>query len=100
MKGLLRPMRWKWRVKAKFFPADADIEALCAGNDMVLLPTDISATMLAIPAALPTAHSTGSDPCQRQNACCVAKYRLGLFKPQFTEPVGLRRDVNTPELYL
>lgn len=84
-------------VKKFFKPADADIEALRAGNDMVLLPTDIAATMLAIPAALSNGTLDREAIHASVKRVLRAKYRLGLFKPQFTELAGLRRDVNTPE---
>nr|MBP6828284.1 beta-N-acetylhexosaminidase [Saprospiraceae bacterium] len=84
-------------VKKYYKPADADIEALRAGNDMVLLPVDFAATMAAFPAALASGTLDREKLYASVKRVLRAKYRLGLAQPQRVDLANLRRDVNTPE---
>ncbi len=84
-------------VKKHFKPAEADIEALRAGNDMVLLPVDIVATMQAIPAALADGTLDRSRLHASVKRILRAKYRLGLTTPQRVEIANMRRDMMSPK---
>ena len=84
-------------VKKYYKPADADIEALRAGNDMVLLPTDIAATMAALPEAVANGTLDRESLYASVKRVLRAKYRLGLAEPQQVDLTNLRRDMNTPE---
>ncbi|MBV6440814.1 MAG: beta-N-acetylhexosaminidase [Haliscomenobacteraceae bacterium CHB4] len=84
-------------VTKHFKPGEADVEALRAGNDVVLLPADVDAAMSAIKTAL----ADGRLDRERLNASVKrvlrAKYRLGLTTPQRVDLTNLRRDLNLPE---
>ncbi|MEZ4966604.1 MAG: glycoside hydrolase family 3 N-terminal domain-containing protein [Saprospiraceae bacterium] len=83
-------------VKKFYKPADADIEALNAGNDMVLLPVDINATMQAIPAAISDGTLDRKKLYASVKRILRAKYRLGLSTAQHVPLDHLRRDLNNP----
>ena len=83
-----------------FGPGEADVEALRAGNDIVLLPANVGAAVAAVQRAL--ADSTLD---RRQMEASVrrvlrAKYRLGLTTPQRVEVANIRRDLNSPQAWL
>ncbi|MFN0016540.1 MAG: glycoside hydrolase family 3 N-terminal domain-containing protein [Saprospiraceae bacterium] len=83
-----------------FHPGQADVEALRAGNDIILLPNDVGAAI----AAVRTAILDGSlDPVQVNESVrrvLRAKYRLGLVKPQRVDTTNIRRDLHRPESLL
>lgn len=85
----------------KYFAAgQADVEALRAGNDIVLLPANIGAAIAAVQQAL--ADSTLSRQQMETSVRRVlrAKYRLGLTTPQHVEVANIRRDLNAPQAWL
>ncbi len=82
---------------AKFFkPGQAEVEALRAGNDMVLLPSNMEVVFPAVQAAL---LEGTLDPRQLEASVrriLRAKYRYGLTHPQRVDTTDLRRDLNAP----
>ncbi len=95
--GLIMTDAMEMQGVQKFFKsAVADIEALRAGNDMVLLPADIAATMLALPEAIANGTLDRNSLYASVKRVLRAKYRLGLAEPQHVEMANLRRDINTP----
>lgn len=78
-------------------PGDADVEALRAGNDMVLLPENMDAAMSAVKAAMADGRLDRDRLHASVKRVLRAKYRLGLAQPQRVELANLRRDLNTPE---
>jgi beta-N-acetylhexosaminidase len=82
---------------AKYFqPGEADLEALIAGNDMVLLPGNVEATIKAVKDAL---NKGLYDTTQMKNSVkrvLRAKYRYGLNKPQKVIIENIRADLNSP----
>lgn len=80
-----------------FLPGQAEVEALRAGNDIVLLPNDVGAAVAAIKTAL--ADGTLEQPQIDESVRRVlrTKYRLGLTQPQRVEVADIRRDLNRPE---
>ena len=78
-------------------PGDADVEALHAGNDIVLLPQDVDAAMAAVKAAIADGRLDKERLFASTKRVLRAKYRLGLTQPQRVALANLRRDLNTPE---
>lgn len=99
--GLIFTDAMEMKALAKYFPpGEADVEALRAGVDMVLLPADLGAALDAIQKAL---NAKTLDRAQLYNSVkrvLQAKYRLGITRPQRVEMTNLRRDLNTPDALL
>ena len=76
-------------VTKKFKPGEVEVEALLAGNDILLLPIDIGASVRAIRAALDSGRLTWESLNVRVKKVLTAKYRLGLtdFAPLKTEQI-------------
>jgi beta-N-acetylhexosaminidase len=82
----------------KFYPdGKADVEALMAGNDIVLLPADMEASMNAVTEALNSGVLDREQLWTSVKRVLRAKYRLGIYTPQQVDLNNLRRDLNTPE---
>lgn len=82
---------------AKFFkPGHAEVEALRAGNDMVLLPANMEAAFSAVQAALLDGTLDARQVAESVRRILRAKYRYGLTSPQRVDTTHLRRDLNTP----
>ena len=84
-------------VTKHFKSGDADVEALRAGNDVVLLPADVDAAMSAVKAAIADGRLDRTRLYASVKRVLRAKYRLGLTRPQRVDLTNLRRDINTPE---
>lgn len=84
-------------VTKHFKSGEADVEALRAGNDVVLLPADIEAGMNAVKAAVADGRLDRERLYASVKRVLRAKYRLGLTAPQRVELNNLRRDMNSPE---
>ena len=85
----------------KFFPnGSADVEALKAGNDVILLPVDIAQSWAAIKAALQDSSLKLEQLHASVKRVLRVKYRLGLTKPQHVETANLYKDINSPEAYV
>lgn len=84
-------------VTKHFKAGEADVEALRAGNDVVLLPADVDAGMSAMRAAIADGRLDRQRLYNSVKRVLRAKYRLGLTRPQRVELANLRRDMNTPE---
>jgi CubicO group peptidase (beta-lactamase class C family) len=82
-------------VNKHFKPGESDVEALVAGNDVLLLPVNLDSTFIAVKRAL----NSGYLP-QKQFETSVlrvlrAKYRLDLTKAQQVKTENLRNEINT-----
>jgi len=84
-------------VTKHFKPGDADVEALRAGNDIVLLPQNVDDAMRAVKAAIADGRLDKERLFASTKRVLRAKYRLGLTQPQRVELANLRRDLNAPE---
>lgn len=83
---------------AKYFqPGHADVEALRAGNDIVLLPADVAAAIAAVRAALANGSLDQMQVDESVRRILRAKYRLGLTRPQRVDVANIRRDLHRPE---
>ncbi len=82
---------------AKFFrPGQAEVEALRAGNDMVLLPANMDAAFEAVQAALLDGTLDPRQVAESVRRILRAKYRYGLTQPQRVDTANIRRDLNRP----
>ncbi|MEO6758351.1 MAG: glycoside hydrolase family 3 N-terminal domain-containing protein, partial [Saprospiraceae bacterium] len=99
--GLIFTDAMEMKAVTKYFgPGEADVEALRAGNDMVLLPADLPATMLAIHMALDSGSLDRTQLYTSVKRVLRAKYRLGLTSPQRVEITNIRQDLLTPQALL
>jgi beta-N-acetylhexosaminidase len=80
-----------------FSKGEADLEALRAGNDIVLLPESVSAGMIAIKKALNNKTLNQDRIFDSVKRVLRAKYRLGLTKPQRVKVENIRKEINTNE---
>jgi beta-glucosidase-like glycosyl hydrolase/CubicO group peptidase (beta-lactamase class C family) len=86
---------------AKYFaPGLAEVEALKAGNDVILLPGDVGAAIKAVQNALNTGEYARAEFEVSVKRVLRAKYRLGLTKPQRVDLNNLRQDLNRPQAQL
>lgn len=82
----------------KYYPnGNADLEALKAGNDMVLLPVDVETAIATVRAALNSGSLDRDELWASVKRILRAKYRLGLTKPQYVELNNLRRELTPPD---
>ncbi|MBN8679387.1 MAG: serine hydrolase [Chitinophagales bacterium] len=82
----------------KFYPdGKADVEALLAGNDIILLPVDVEVGLKAVKEALANGVLKREQLWESVKRILRAKYRLGITTPQRVDLNNLRRELNTPE---
>jgi len=99
--GLIFTDAMEMKAVTKYFgPGEADVEALRASNDMVLLPANLGETMQAIHVALDSGILDRTQLYASVKRVLRAKYRLGLTHPQRVELANLRQDLNRPEALL
>lgn len=84
-------------VKRDFPNGTGDLEALRAGNDIILLPVDIEVSMRAIREALSNGTLDRAQVWASVKRILRAKYRLGIITPQQVDLNNLRRELNQPE---
>lgn len=95
--GLIFTDAMEMRGVTKYYkPGEADVEALRAGVDMLLLPGDVDAALSAIRQAVADSTLDRKQLEASVKRILRAKYRLGLTKPQQVELKNLRRDLNMP----
>ncbi|MDX1665620.1 MAG: glycoside hydrolase family 3 N-terminal domain-containing protein [Saprospiraceae bacterium] len=95
-KGLVFTDALDMKGVTKYFEeGQLEAEALLAGNDMLVLPGDLTESIAAIRSYVEGGRLSWAEIDQRVRKILRAKYRLGLssFKPLSTE--GLRGDINT-----
>lgn len=80
-----------------YAPGEADVEALRAGNDMVLLPESIEAAIAAVKKALTEGSLSALEIETSVRRVLHQKYRLGLTRPQMVDMKNLRQELNTPQ---
>lgn len=83
---------------SKFYePAEINVRALMAGNDVLLFPVDVPAAMDAIEQAYKDDKLDRKDIESRVKKVLHAKYRSGLHKKQYVETEHLYEDLNSPK---
>jgi beta-glucosidase-like glycosyl hydrolase/CubicO group peptidase (beta-lactamase class C family) len=81
----------------KFFPgAEANVEALAAGNDLLCLPEDVPAAIQAIKKAIRKKRLSNELIDARVHRVLVAKYMYGLTSQKPIDTTNLIRDLNAP----
>jgi beta-N-acetylhexosaminidase len=99
--GLIFTDAMEMKGVTKYFgPGQADVEALRAGNDIVLLPADIGAAIQAVQVALTDGTYDRAEFEKSVKRVLRAKYRLGLVRPQHIDLNNLRKDLNNPEAWM
>jgi beta-N-acetylhexosaminidase len=99
--GLIFTDAMEMKGVAKYFaPGQADVEALRAGNDVILLPADPYATVQAVMAALADTTLDREQLYASTRRVLRAKYRLRLTAPQYVDTRNLRADLNRPAAQL
>ncbi len=79
----------------KYYPSgEASVQALIAGNDMLCLPEDIGLAIEKTKQAIKDGRLTWDDLNNRVKKILLAKYNLGLNKPQIIDTVGILADLN------
>ncbi len=95
--GLIITDAMEMKGVAKFFkPGQAEVEALRAGNDVILLPSDMEAAFNAVQTALLDGTLDARQVAGSVRRVLRAKYRYGLTSPQRIDTTGLRSDLNAP----
>ncbi len=83
---------------AEHYPSGvAEAKALIAGNDIVLLPRYVPATLREIKKAVQDGHITQQEIDDKCRRVLMAKYWAGLHKPQPVEVANVTTDLNHPE---
>jgi beta-glucosidase-like glycosyl hydrolase/CubicO group peptidase (beta-lactamase class C family) len=77
-----------------FSTGDIAVEALAAGNDMLLLPENVPVAIEAIKKAIKQKRLRLNDIDKKVRRILYAKYQLGLDKPQVIDTTNLLADVN------
>jgi beta-glucosidase-like glycosyl hydrolase/CubicO group peptidase (beta-lactamase class C family) len=99
--GLIFTDAMEMKAVADSFPAGiADLKALQAGNDVVLLPVNPYAAFDAIKAALADSTYNRDQFNASVKRMLRYKYRLGLTTPQSIKMENIVAEVNAPESYL
>lgn len=80
-----------------FGPGKAEAEALIAGNDILLLPADITIAKKAILKAIEEGKLSWDNINKKVKRILRAKYRLGLINKQVIDEANIRQDLNNPQ---
>jgi beta-N-acetylhexosaminidase len=83
-------------VTKHFEPGELEVLALEAGNDILLLPEDVPATVKAIEEALQSGRLTSRRLAQSVKKVLRAKFDLGLTGPQQVQLEGLTFEMKHP----
>ncbi len=78
-------------------PGEGEVQALLAGNDVLLFPTDVPKAIRGIEKALKKGKITQKTIDERVRKLLYAKYWCGLSKTQYIETENLVEDLNAPE---
>jgi len=83
---------------ASFFkPGEIEVQALLAGNDVLLFPQDVPVAVQAIDEALKNNILSQEELDKRVKKILLAKYWAGLDKPQVIKTENLIQDLNSPK---
>jgi beta-glucosidase-like glycosyl hydrolase/CubicO group peptidase (beta-lactamase class C family) len=81
-------------VAKDYKPGEVDLEALLAGNDVLLFAEDVPAAKQYIKQALKDSLITQAEIDQRVRKILMAKTSLGAHQKKFVNPVSLTDDLN------
>jgi beta-glucosidase-like glycosyl hydrolase/CubicO group peptidase (beta-lactamase class C family) len=83
-----------------FKPGEAELEALKAGNDIILLPGNLPDAFKTILEAMQTGELNQQQVDASVKRVLRAKYRLGLMHRPAVDPFAIRADLNRPKAML
>ena len=79
----------------KYYPSgEASVQALIAGNDMLCLPEDVGEAITKTKQAIKDGRLSWDDLNSRVKKILLAKYNLGLYKPQNIDTANITADLN------
>ncbi len=79
----------------KYYPSgEASVQALIAGNDMLCLPENVGEAITKTKQAIKDGRLNWDDLNSRVKKILLAKYNLGLSKPQVIDTVGILTTLN------
>ncbi|MBR6248247.1 MAG: serine hydrolase [Muribaculaceae bacterium] len=81
----------------KYLKGSACVNALLAGNDVLLMPKDATTELQAVVQAVNSGKIKKKDIDERCRKMLMFKYALGLNKPQKVNVAHLSEDINAPE---
>ncbi len=80
---------------AKFFPGgEAAVQSIIAGNDMLCLPSDVADVIKMVRKAIKKKKLKWDDIYAKARKVLLAKYRLGLYQPQWVNTENLTEELN------
>jgi beta-N-acetylhexosaminidase len=80
-------------------PGQLEVEAIKAGNDILLLPEDVPAAALALLDYMHSSPEARERILTSVRRILTMKYDLGLTEPQQVDVENIRADINSPEAY-
>ena len=80
-------------VASKYPPGEVDVEALIAGNDVLLFSQDVAKAKDRIHSALKSGRITPEELDTRVRKILLTKSWLGLEQKTYVEPTGIRKDL-------
>ncbi len=87
-------------VNKYFSPVTANIKAISAGNDILLMPHDIPKTISMIQREIRKGEISQEDIDNRCKKILAAKYWVGLHNYKPVDLAGLNKNLNLPEFTL
>jgi beta-glucosidase-like glycosyl hydrolase len=94
--GLIMTDALNMKAVTKYYkPGEVDVEALIAGNDLLMFSEDVAAVIEHVEKAIKAGRISQKDIDQKCRKLLKAKYHLGLTKPPIVETEGLISDLNT-----
>ena len=80
-------------------PGQLEVEAIRAGNDILLLPEDVPAAAIALLDYMHSGPAARERILESVRRILGMKYDLGLTVPQRVEVANIRSDINSAEAY-
>jgi beta-glucosidase-like glycosyl hydrolase len=94
-KGLIITDGLEMKGVTKYFPSgESSVQAIIAGNDLLCLPEQIDSSILKIKEAIEQHQLSKKQLYASVKKVLLAKYHLGLNKPQFVNTGNLTEDLN------
>lgn len=94
-KGLIFTDALEMQGVAKFFtPGELSVKALQAGNDMLCLPNDVPASIIAIQKAIKIGTLNQNEIDKKVKKVLQAKYEVGLSNLKLIDTTNLIQDLN------
>ncbi len=78
----------------KYYAEEASVLSLIAGNDMLCLPGNVPVSIEKIQAAIQSGRLSQAQVDSSVKRVLLAKYNLGLNKPQWVDTTNLVNDIN------